>query len=53
MEIKNQTSTMERVNKQMEDWVKEAKIYPTWAVIVFFILLIFNFAVVIYLIFKL
>lgn len=41
-ELKNQTSTVQEVNRHFENLIKEAKIYPKWAVILFIVSLILN-----------
>ncbi len=48
--MKNQTITVQGVNKQLKDLIKEAKIYPKCAVILFIASLVLNCLIISYLI---
>ncbi|MBP0902650.1 DUF6730 family protein [Mariniflexile gromovii] len=47
-EITTHKSMIEGFESRFNDKIKEAKIYPTWAVVVFIIALLFGFCSIIY-----
>src|SRR5690606_4192979 len=50
VELKNQNSAVQQTYKQFENLIKEAKIYPKWAVILFIVSLVLNGLLISYLI---
>lgn len=50
VELKNQSSGVQQTYKQFQNLIKEAKIYPKWAVILFIVSLVFNGLLISYLI---
>ena len=52
MGLKNQNSKLQETYNKFSNLLKEAKIYPKWAVILFIISLVLNCIIILYLVLK-
>jgi len=52
MGLKNQNSNVQETYNKFANLMKEAKIYPKWAVILFIVSLILNCIIILYMVLK-